>query len=78
MKHDKAIMIRRGRWGKRGKGVLEVEHIWGGQEGGLWLCTIRGRKGRRKGSFVLEKPEAILLADMLAETAPPLLHRRDD
>ena len=75
MNHGKAIMIRRG----RKRGVLEVEHIWADQAGGLWLlCTIRDRKGRRKGSFVLEKAEAILLADMLAETAPPLLHRRDD
>ena len=71
MKHGKAIMIRRG----RKRGVLEVQHIWADQEGGLWLCTIRGRKGRRKGSFVLEKAEAILLADMLAETAPPLRNR---
>jgi hypothetical protein len=74
MKHGKAIMIKRG--GKRG--VLVVEHIWADQDGALWLCTIRDRKGRRKGSFVLEKPEAILLADMLAEAVPPLLHRRDD
>jgi hypothetical protein len=73
MKHGKAIMIRRGR--KRGNGVLEVR---GDQDGERWLCTIRGRKGKRKGRFVLEKAEAILLADMLAEAVPPLLHRRDD
>ena len=75
MKHGKAIMIRR----KRGYGVLEVERVWTDEDGGRWACTIRGRKGRRKGSFVLEKPEAILLADMLAEAAPPLqMHHRDD
>ena len=64
-------MIRRG----RKRGLLEVEHIWADQDSGPWLCTVRGRKGRRKGSFVLEKAEAILLADMLAETAPPLGNR---
>jgi hypothetical protein len=72
VKHGNTIRIRRG----RKHGVLEVR---AGQDGGLWVCTIRGRKGRRKGSFVLERAEAILLADMLAEAAPPLqIYHRDD
>ena len=72
MKHGKAIMIRR----KRGNGVLEIR---GDEDGGRWVCTIRGRKGRRKGSFVMERAEAILLAGLLAEAAPPLqMHHRDD
>ena len=70
MKHGKAIMIRR----KRGNGVLEVR----GDEDG-WVLTVRNRKGRRKGRFALEEAEAILLADMLAEAAPPLqMYHRDD
>ena len=41
MKHGKAIMIRR----ERGYGVLEVERVWTDEDGGRWVCTIRGRKG---------------------------------
>ena len=72
MSDNKAIMIKRG----RKRGVLEVR---GDQDGGRWVCTIRGRKGARKGRFVVEKQQAILLADMHAEAAPPLLmYHRDD